>query len=473
VPVRLEIASLMDDPIVDGFVVTGSDITELRATRRELEYLASHDHLTGLCNRTQLVRQLERYVQGARERASLAFIDLNRFKPINDTFGHEAGDELLVQVAERLQGLVRPTDVVARVGGDEFVVLAPGLTRRPHVAAFARRLRDCFDAPFRLEVGSVSLDASIGCVTTTRESTVSSILADADQAMYVDKAARSRSVTADIRGRFNVRHRLATEIEAALKHGQIMPYLQPVVEVGTRAIVGYEALIRWEHPELGVLGAGDFLGIVDAVGLEHALGERVLDRALGAVARLRGAPWLAVNLGVTQLVEASLCDRVLAALAQHGFPAERLRIEITELAVLSERRTTGGIGCDEAVRRLHRAGARVVLDDFGTGLSSLTHLRRLPLTGVKIDRSFVRDVNAHAGDRNVVKGVIDLAHALGFEVTAEGVETEPEHDALAALGCDLAQGFLFSAAVPAGAVLAWDGRLPAAPGHGPRAATRL
>jgi diguanylate cyclase (GGDEF)-like protein/PAS domain S-box-containing protein len=443
-PMRFEIANLLEDPVVSGLVVTGYDVSDLHSTRLTLEHLASHDALTGLANRSVLLEQLEKVVD-LHHAAAVVFIDLDRFKPVNDLLGHESGDELLRVVSERLRQIVRPGDLVARVGGDEFVVLALGVDDRQLGQQLCERIDATLSMPYLLTEGPVRVTASVGLALVDDEATVTGLLADADLAMYEAKAARrgepERSVTQHQRNA-NERRRLADDLAAGLSRGEVVAYLQPLVSMSSGRTVGLEALVRWHHPERGVLAPGAFLDLAEDAGLDLLLGDVVLRSACAAARHLDPEVHLSVNLSVAQLADRNLCERVRTILADHGIVPERLMVEITEHATLTRRPGGGRVSPEHTLDELRALGASLCLDDFGTGYSSLTHIRRYPLTAIKIDRSFVAGVVDQPEDRAVIAAMVGMANALGLQVVGEGVENEQQLRALADLGCDVAQGYL-------------------------------
>ena len=456
-PIRFEIVNLLDDPIIGGFVVTGHDVSDLHRARRSLEHLARHDALTGLANRSVLLEQLEEII-AAGEPAAAVFIDLDRFKPVNDLFGHEAGDELLCEVSERLRNIIRQGDLVARVGGDEFVVLAVGIDDR----ALGQVLCDRIDAelaePYLLRDGPVRVTASVGLALTAADSTVTGLLADADLAMYQAKAGRRgeplgrdphRQRTA------NERRRLADDLALGLQRGEVVAFLQPLVELANDSTVAVEALARWNHPILGTLGPMAFLDLAEDAGLDLLLGDAVLRSACKAMVDLTRPLRLGINLSVTQLTDRGLAERVARILHEHALPPERLMVEITERDTLARRAGSGKAAPERTLMELREMGASLALDDFGTGYSSLTHIRRYTLKALKIDRTFVSGVCTHAEDRAVVAAVVGMAGALDLGVVAEGVETDQQYDALRALGCRMAQGYLIAHPMPAADLRAW------------------
>lgn len=445
-PLRFEIVNMLDDPVVAGFIVTGHDVSDLHRARRSLEHLARHDALTGLANRSVLLERLEQIVD-AHQPAAAVFIDLDRFKPVNDLFGHEAGDELLRQVADRLRMIVRDDDLVARVGGDEFVVLVVGVDDRPTAQAFCDRIDAALAEPYLLAEGPARVTASVGLSLTAGDSTVTGLLADADLAMYESKAERrGEPISRDpLRQRSaNERRQLADDLAAGLQRGEVVAQLQPIVSLADGRTVAVEALARWYHPRLGVLGPLAFLALAEDAGLDLLLGDAVLRSACLAVAALPDPIGLGINLSVAQLADRHLHDRVQSILQQTGIPASRLTVEITERDTLSRRAGGGRVAPEHTLMDLHEMGASLALDDFGTGYSSLTHIRRFPLSSLKIDRAFVSGAAEHAEDRAVIGAVVGMAGALGLTVVGEGVERFDQFDVLRDLGCNLAQGFLIS-----------------------------
>lgn len=459
-PIRFEIVNLLDDPVVAGLVVTAHDVSDLHSARRTLEHLARHDTLTGLANRSVLLEQLEAHLAADRP-AAVVFIDLDRFKPVNDLLGHEAGDELLRVVADRLRQVVRPGDLVARVGGDEFVVLARDVVDRRTGQLLADRIESTLSMPYLLSEGPVRVSASVGVALTDDDTTVTGALADADLAMYEAKAARRGEPVRSAANRnrnANQRRRLADDLAAGLPRGEVVAYLQPVISLGTGATIGLEALARWHHPDLGVLSPIAFLDLAEDAGLDLLLGDMVLHSACTTMAPLDPSLKIGLNLSVGQLADRQLCERVDAIIRSHGVTADRLVVEITEHATLTRRAGAGRVSPEHTLDELRRMGASLCLDDFGTGYSSLTHIRRYPLSTIKIDRSFVSGVCRHGEDRAVVGAVVGLADALGVNVVAEGVETMEQLSALTEIGCDLAQGHLFALPLAPGEVPGWLSR---------------
>ena len=456
-PIRFEIVDLLDDPVVDGLVVAAHDVSDLHSARRKLEHLATHDALTGLANRSVLLERLEDVVAHQRQ-AAVIFIDLDRFKPVNDLLGHESGDELLRMVGERLQSIVRPGDTVARVGGDEFVVLALGVADRQTGQLLCDRIDGTLAMPYLLTEGPVRCTASIGVALVDEDATVTGLLADADLSMYEAKAERRGEPVRSVGQRqrnANERRRLADDLAAGLQRGEVVAYLQPVVALGTGVPVGLEALARWHHPDLGALPPLTFLDLAEDAGLDLLLGDVVLRSACESMTGLDPSLRLGVNLSVGQLADRNLCERVSAILAEHGIAPERLLVEITEHATLTRRPGGGRVSPEHTLEELRSMGATLCLDDFGTGYSSLTHIRRYPLSVIKIDRSFVAGVCAQPEDRAVVAAVVGMARALGVAVVAEGVENVDQLRVLGEMGCDMVQGHLVAPALAPQDVAAW------------------
>jgi diguanylate cyclase (GGDEF)-like protein len=431
--------------------------TVAQASRR-LRHQATHDALTGLSNRTELHELGERLLAGAGrdgELAALLLIDLDRFKEVNDTMGHEQGDRLLVDVAARLRGLLRSSDILARLGGDEFAVLA-ALPNRGALGEVATRLHAALARPFDLGGVAIELGASIGiAVQPDHGDDVSTLLRHADVAMYEAKrSATSIETYHPERDPYSAeRLALLGELRRALDKDELVLHFQPKVALESGAVIGVEALVRWQHPERGLLGPGDFLSLAERTGLIADITRWVLDAGVRQCGEWRregiDLP-VAINLAAANIVDSTLPDAVAETLRRWDVPGHRLECEISEDTVMGDpRRAT------DVLERLRALGVRLSLDDFGTGHSSLSYLKRLPLDEVKIDRSFVIGMAEDSSDAAIVRSTIDLARHLGLAVVAEGVETAEVLDVLASLECDVAQGFLLSRPLPAGELGAW------------------
>ena len=452
---------LRNDPNVGGVVLNVRDITDqhraetaLRASEQEYRRLALHDPLTGLPNRalfddraTQALARLDR----RRGMVAVLFCDLDGFKWINDSYGHPLGDRVVTEIGNRIDHVVRDSDTVARFGGDEFLVLCADLTSPEEAVATATRLADAVRQPLFVPEVELQLTISIGIAVTDRSDAVpEELIAQADAAMYEAKrSGRNRISMFDpsLQRQARARIEVSAELRRALAEDELVLHYQPLVDVTAGTVCGVEALVRWGHPDRGLLSPAEFIPIAEDTGLIGALGDWVLGRACAQSVSWGEMTPLNVNLSARQLMEPALTDRVSRILEASGFPARRLQLEVTESAVMDD--------IASAARRLGRLrdlGVRVGIDDFGTGHSSLAYLRDLPLDFLKIDRSFVARLGYDRRDEAIVGAIVDMAHALGLEAVAEGVETETQHEAVARLGCDIAQGWYHGRPSPADAV---------------------
>jgi diguanylate cyclase (GGDEF)-like protein len=426
---------------------------------RLLRHQALHDGLTDLPNRTFLYKRLRKTiatVQRGGPTAALLLIDLDRFKEVNDTLGHDHGDDLLVEVAGRLRAALRRHDTLARLGGDEFAVLLRDLPDRGSVAELAGRLQDALRRPFALRGVAVELEASIGAALCPDHGTdVHTLMQRADVAMYEAKRGQSGiSVYSADRDPYSAdRLSLLAELRRALSGDELLLHYQPKVAVGDGRVTGVEALVRWEHPQRGLLGPGDFVPLAERTGAIADLTRWVLDAALAQCAAWRASGIdlpVAINLAAANIVDVTLPDVVAEALERHGVPGDRLECEISEDTVMAD-----PVRAMDVLGRLRQMGLRLSLDDFGTGHSSLAYLKRLPLDEVKIDRSFVLGMTEDENDAVIVRSTIDLARNLGLDVVAEGVENEEILRGLGALHCDVAQGFHLSRPLPPAELERW------------------
>jgi diguanylate cyclase (GGDEF)-like protein/PAS domain S-box-containing protein len=434
---------------VTHYVAIFSDITEQKESAARIEHLAYHDPLTGLPNRYALNAHLAQSLADSRRNGTqlaVMFIDLDRFKNINDSLGHDIGDQLLVAVARRIRGALRESDTVARLGGDEFVVVVPGIVGPEDAARVAEKIVVEVGAPLVLAGHTLHTSPSIGIgMFPTDGGGVQTLMKNADAAMYHAKQhGRNgfRFFTADMNAAASERLLFETQLHHALDRHEFFLVFQPQVEIVSGRVVGVEALVRWRHPDRGVILPERFIHIAEEIGLIVPLGVWVLEEACRqAMLWDAGASGLrvAVNVSVHQLEDRHLAAQVAATLAKTGLPAGRLELEITESAVM--RHPEAAI---EMLRSLAALGVRLAIDDFGTGYSSLAYLKRLPNSRLKIDRSFVMDLESDPNDVAITEGIIALARSLGLAVTAEGIETATQLDMLKRFGCGEGQGFLFS-----------------------------
>jgi diguanylate cyclase (GGDEF)-like protein len=419
---------------------------------------ALHDALTGLPNRelfADRVGQALRTADRELQPAALLLLDLDRFKDVNDTLGHHHGDQLLREVGDRLQGALRQVDTVARLGGDEFAVLVPGVTAEA-AAAVADKLRAALHSPLTLDGVALDLDASIGiAVYPDHGDDTVELLQHADVAMYAAKQAHIGFMVYDPAVDQHSPRRLALlgGLRRALERGELVLHYQPKADLRSGRILGAEALVRWQHPEHGLLAPGEFIPLAERTGLIHPLTRWVLDAALGQAAAWRRAGHrlsVAVNVSTRCLLDLGFPDEVAERLAAWEVPAGALTLEVTESAVMAD--PTRAL---EVLGRLHALGVGLAVDDFGTGYSSMAYLKALPVDELKVDRSFVGQMASSSSDAVIVRSTIDLGHNLGLRVVAEGVESQETWQELEALGCDTAQGYYLGRPVPAGELDRW------------------
>ena len=460
-------ASLVIDENGERVRVVGTvqDITERKAAEADMVQRATHDPLTGLANRAwfhdRLADALNRHRRTTTGVAVL-FIDLDRFKWLNDSRGHTAGDALLMEVGHRLLGAMRPGDVVARFGGDEFVVLGEDLDSEADAEAFARRLSAAVAEPIIVAGEETIITVSIGVAFSpggSRDHTAETLVRDADVAMYHAKElGRDRYEVFHLTTRLAAvaRHETANAMRRGIDRDEFVVFYQPELELTTGQVVGVEALVRWDHPGRGLLLPGEFIGLAEDSGLIVQLGAHVLRVACQQLAEWSviggDAPPISVsvNLAARQLMAPDLCAVVTDALATSGLDPALLCLEITESALLED-----GDASARALQQMRALGVSIAVDDFGTGFSSLTYLKRFPVNILKIDRSFVDGLGRSREDRAIVASVVDLAHALGLTTIAEGVETFAQLAELRAIGCEQGQGYLWSRPLPADRAGRW------------------
>jgi diguanylate cyclase (GGDEF)-like protein/PAS domain S-box-containing protein len=439
----------------DGRIVeyqsVGRDVTDRREAEERLEYQALHDPLTDLPNRRLFVDRLGQAIRRTRRqgnRVAVLFMDLDEFKVVNDSLGHEAGDLLLVVVAQRLRRCLRPEDTLARFGGDEFVVLLEDVEDPGEAVLVAERITDELRWPFSIEGREHFVAASIGiALGTVRTKSAEDLLRDADTAMYRAKDESTNYWVFDpaMYLRAVGRLELENDLRRAVERNEFVVHYQPIVRLGDGRVRGVEALVRWHHPERGFLNPDEFVPVAEQTGLVVPMGERVLEEACRQAKEwqeksARIPPLLvSVNLSARQLRRPDLTEKVEEALSKTGFDGSCLTLDVTETAYVEVLE-----GNRAALDRLRAMGVRISIDDFGTGYSSLSYLKRLPAYALKIDKSFVRGLGEGAEDTAVVRMIVELAHTLSMEVIAEGVETEEQAALLQKMGCDLAQGYLFS-----------------------------
>ncbi|MCK1390884.1 EAL domain-containing protein [Bradyrhizobium sp. 1] len=446
---------ILNEPLADGgWVATHEDITERRRSEERITHLAHYDALTDLPNRTMFhehLRQALASIAGGEEIA-VHYIDIDEFKGVNDALGHLVGDELLKSIATSLRHCAGPADFVARLGGDEFAIVQSAVTSPEEVTDLVARVFHAIRTPFDCMGHHLTTDASIGIALAPGHGTaLDQILKNADMAMYAAKAAGRRTYRffePEMDAKVHERRQLEIDLRHAIAQGALEVYYQPCLSLKDDRITGCEALVRWRHPERGMVSPAEFIPIAEDTGLINQIGEWVLATACRDAANWPDDIRLAVNVSPVQFKSGTLALKIMAALAASNLPASRLELEITEAVLIRDDDTALAI-----LHQLRAIGVRIALDDFGTGYSSLSYLHRFPFDKIKIDRCFVSDIAGPDGSASIVQAVVNLAAARRMTTTAEGVETEEQQRLLRALGCSEMQGYLFSAAKPADKVL--------------------
>ena len=433
-----------------GWVATIEDITERQRADEKIAHLAHYDGLTDLPNRILFRERLEQSLKAIRpgEQLAVLYIDIDEFKGVNDALGHPVGDELLRGVAERLRGCLKETDVAARLGGDEFAVIQTGIKDRSETNQIVDAIHSAIRQPFDCMGHQISTDASIGIALAPGDGVdLDQLLKNADLALYGAKGDGRRTYRffeAGMDERAMARRSLELDLRQAISDGSLEIYYQPVINIEDGKISSCEALLRWRHPERGMISPAEFIPIAEDSGLINQLGLWVLNTACAEAVTWPDHVRVAVNVSPVQFRSSSLALHVAAALAACDLPASRLELEITEAVLIRD---------DEAaldmLHQLRRLGVRIALDDFGTGYSSLSYLQRFPFDKIKIDRSFIRDIAGPGASSSIVQAVVNIAAASDMMTTAEGVETEQQKNLLHILGCTEMQGYLFSPAIPA------------------------
>jgi diguanylate cyclase (GGDEF)-like protein len=467
------VQDLTADPSVSGLVLTAHDVTDRLVLQREMEHLAMHDMLTGLPNRALLADRFEQALRAADrsgDSAGLLLLDLDRFKEVNDTFGHHYGDELLRQIGPRLTAVLRSVDTIARLGGDEFAVLLQDVPDVQNAIQVAHALLAALSTPFHVEGVDLDVEASIGVVISGEHGQDPvTLMQHADIAMYIAKRQHLGVFAYDpsVDGHSATKLAMIGDLRRGLQRGELVLYYQPKVNISTGDLVGAEALVRWQHPEHGLVFPDDFIPLAERTGLINPLTRHIMDTAL-AQARVwldAGRPLpIAVNLSARNLHNERFAAQVDELLSVHDVPPHLLELEVTESAIMID-----PVRACQMMEKLVDLGIRLSLDDFGAGYTSLSQLKALPISEIKIDRSFVKTMNEDLRDSLIVQSVIALGHNLGLTLVAEGVETEDALNTLASFGCDVFQGYHMTAPIPVAAFDAWIAgrRITPMPAHHP------
>ena len=429
--------------------------SRMRRQMETIEYQVLHDALTGLPNRTHFAAMVEDVLTRSGGHAAVMLVDLDRFKDVNDTLGHASGDLLLAELGQRLVAAVSDDERVARLGGDEFGIVSARATDARAATELAEHVRVALARPIEVAGVSLEVQASAGIALAPEHcDDADELLRMADVAMYAAKRALAPQIYApSLDENSPARLALVSQLRHALTRDEIVLHYQPQIDLRTGALHGVEALVRWRHPRRGMLAPDEFLPVAEHAGLMRALTRHVLEQALRQACAWNEAGYallVAVNVSGRDLVDSRLSDEIAGALHEHGVDPTTLELEITESTLLSDPGRAAAV-----LGKLGDLGVRLAIDDYGTGYSSLAHLKRLPVDALKIDKSFVTRMTSEPSDAMIVRSTIDLAHSLGLRVVAEGVEDETTRLGLAGMGCDIAQGYLFSRPLPAAAVTEW------------------
>jgi diguanylate cyclase (GGDEF)-like protein len=428
-----------------GWVEVHRDVTEQRRREAKIRYLARHDSLTGLFHRAEFNDRIGRELAKARrgEPVAVLCLDLDHFKPVNDTLGHFAGDGLLRAVAERLRRCVRETDVIARIGGDEFAIIQTGSEQPDGSGALARRVIDVMTRPFEIDGHQITIGASVGIALAPTDSLdADTLLRKADIALYRAKALGRGGYCyfeLGMDAAMQARRRMELDLRMAIAREEFELHYQPLLSLKTGCITGFEALVRWRHPEHGLVRPDVFIPLAEEIGLISDIGSWVLRRACRDASAWPKDLDIAVNVSACQFTIRGLADVVRRSLADAGLAPHRLQLEITETALIKNAETVL-----EILHDLREQGVRIVMDDFGTGYSSLNYLRKFPFDKLKIDKSFIDHIVEDAQSAAIVTAMMQLARTLGIKTTAEGVESVAQREKLESLNCDEVQGFLIS-----------------------------
>ena len=433
-----------------GWVATIEDITERTRADEKIAHLAHYDGLTDLPNRVLFRERLEQALKAMRpgEQLAVLYIDIDEFKSVNDALGHPVGDELLKGVAERLRKCLGQADVAARLGGDEFAVIQTAIRNQSEATRLVDEIHAAIRQPFDCTGHLITTDASIGIALAPSDGLdLDQLLKNADLALYGAKGDGRRTYRffeAGMDERAKARRRLELELRQAISDGSLETFYQPVLNIEDGEVSSCEALLRWRHPERGMISPAEFIPIAEETGLINQIGQWVLNAACAEAMHWPDHVRVAVNVSPVQFRSQSLALHVASALSASGLPASRLELEITEAVLIRDDEAAL-----EVLHQLRKLGVRIALDDFGTGYSSLSYLQRFPFDKIKIDRSFIRDLAGAGASSTIVQAVVSIAAASDMTTTAEGVETEQQKNLLHILGCTEMQGFLFSPAISA------------------------